>query len=318
VRVLVTGGAGFIGGNLSGYLLDRGHDVIVLDDLSTGDRSNVPGGARFVEGSILDESTLAMLCRQADAVVHLAARPSVPRSVSDPLASNEMNVSGTLKVLIAARDAGQLYTIVASSSSVYGAGGDPAAARREDARCAPISPYGVSKLAAESYTEVFRAVYDLPAVAFRFFNVFGPLQSSGHAYAAVIPAFIDAALRNDRLVVHGDGRQSRDFTYVMTVCEAITRSLEERLESAGPVNLALGQSISLLHVIAELERQLGRQLAVDHVSPRPGDIAHSRADSSRLLAMLPGLSSKPFAECLGETLMWNRNALGRRGVVEAV
>jgi UDP-glucose 4-epimerase len=306
VRILVTGGAGFIGGNLSEYLLNRDHDVTVLDDLSTGSRSNIPLGAHFVEGSILDEDALSRVCRHIDAVVHLAARPSVPRSVVDPLASNEVNVTGTLKVLLAARDAGSLYTVVASSSSVYGTGAGSTGARKEDARCSPISPYGVSKLAAESYTESFRSVYDHPTIAFRLFNVFGPLQSSGHAYAAVIPAFIHAALSGEPLTVNGDGTQTRDFTYVTTVCEAISRALEGKLVPDGPVNLALGQRVSVLDVISQLERDIGAELPVTHCPPRSGDVAHSRADSSRLLAMLPGLVHEPFDVCLARTLAWYR------------
>jgi UDP-glucose 4-epimerase len=309
VRILVTGGAGFIGANLSEYLLNRNHEVTVLDDLSTGSRSNIPPGARFVEGSILDEDALSGVCQHMDAVVHLAARPSVPRSVVDPLASNEVNVTGTLKVLLAARDAGPLYTVVASSSSVYGMSAGSAEARKEDACCSPLSPYGVSKLAAESYTESFRYVYDHPTLSFRFFNVFGPLQSHGHAYAAVIPAFIHAALRGEPIVVHGDGKQTRDFTYVITVCEAISCAVERALVPEGPVNLALGQSIAVLDVVAQLERQIGTRLSVTHSPPRPGDVAHSRADSSRLLAMLPGLTSEPFEICLGKTLAWYRASL---------
>ena len=182
---------------------------MALDDLSTGFRSNLEGtGIHLLEGTILDPEALDAACDGADAVVHLAALPSVPRSVLDPLASHHANATGTLQVLQAARRAGDLQVVVASSSSVYGANRE--LPKRESMRTAPISPYAVSKQATEAYTIAFGHTYGLPVLAFRFFNVYGPLQAAGHAYAAVIPAFVDAALRGVPLTIHGDGEQTRD------------------------------------------------------------------------------------------------------------
>ena len=215
MRVAVTGGAGFIGANLCRRLLatDGVDSVAVLDDLSNGLRSNLDGlDVSFVEGTILDDAALDTAFAGADAVVHLAALGSVPRSVANPVASHAANATGTLMVLEAARRHGDLHTIVSSSSSVYGS--NPTLPKHEGLATRPISPYGASKLAAEGYTLAWGATYGLPVLAFRFFNVFGPLQAAGHVYAAVIPAFVDAALAGQPVTVHGDGTQSRDFTYV--------------------------------------------------------------------------------------------------------
>ncbi|MEJ7801042.1 MAG: NAD-dependent epimerase/dehydratase family protein, partial [Ilumatobacter sp.] len=222
MRVVITGGAGFIGANLCRHLLatDGITGVAVIDDLSTGDRSNLDGLDVDVEiGSILDDDALDRAFAGADAIVHLAALGSVPRSVSEPLASHHANATGTVMVLEAARRHGGLHTIVASSSSVYGA--NPTLPKHEDLATRPISPYAGSKLATEGYTLAWGSAYELPVLAFRFFNVFGPLQPAGHVYAAVIPKFVDAALRGEPLVIHGDGLQSRDFTYVGTVVSVI-------------------------------------------------------------------------------------------------
>jgi UDP-glucose 4-epimerase len=286
VNVVVTGGAGFIGANLSRRLVERGDAVVVVDDLSTGDRDNLRDlDVTFVEGTILDAATLDTAMRDASAVVHLAARPSVPRSISDPVASHLANASGTVEVLEAARRAGNLHVIVASSSSVYGA--NPTLPKREDLATQPLSPYAASKLATESYALAYQQSFGLPALAFRFFNVFGPLQAAGHAYAAVVPAFVSAALEQRPLTVHGDGKQSRDFTYVDTVTEVIADALTRRVTSAGPVNLAFGTRTDLLSLIAELEAVLGTRVDVEHTETRAGDVKHSQADSTRLQELFP-------------------------------
>ncbi|MEI2655017.1 MAG: NAD-dependent epimerase/dehydratase family protein [Microthrixaceae bacterium] len=218
----------------------------------------------FVEGSILDADTARLVPRRrSHAIVHLAARPSVPRSIEDPVASHEANATGTVEVLEAARAAaGGGHVIVASSSSVYGA--NPTLPKHEGLVPMPASPYAVSKLATESYTLAYRRCFALPVLAFRFFNVFGPLQAAGHAYAAVIPAFVDAALRGEPLTVHGDGTQSRDFTYVGTVTEVIADALARRVDHDGPVNLAFGTRTDLLSVIAKLEGILGTAVERNH------------------------------------------------------
>ena len=223
MKVIVTGGAGFIGANLCRMLLVEPavETVIVIDDLSTGRRENLEGLDRveLVVGSILDSTLLARHFDGADAVVHLAARPSVPRSLADPMATHSVNATGTMNVLEAARGNGSPQVIVASSSSVYGA--NPALPKREDMATLPVSPYAASKLAAEAYGLSYRRSFDLPVIAFRFFNVFGPLQPADHAYAAVVPSFVSWALRGEPLQIHGDGLQTRDFTYVGNVVRSL-------------------------------------------------------------------------------------------------
>jgi UDP-glucose 4-epimerase len=305
VNVVVTGGAGFIGANLSRRLVERGDGVVVVDDLSTGDRDNLRDlDVTFVEGTILDAATLDTAMRDASAVVHLAARPSVPRSISDPVASHLANASGTVEVLEAARRAGNLHVIVASSSSVYGA--NPTLPKREDLATLPLSPYAASKLATESYALAYQQSFGLPALAFRFFNVFGPLQAAGHAYAAVVPAFVSAALEQRPLTVHGDGKQSRDFTYVDTVTEVIADALARRVTSAAPVNLAFGTRTDLLSLIAELEAVLGTRVDVEHTETRAGDVKHSQADSTRLQELFPDVVPTALPDALRATVDWFR------------
>lgn len=303
MQVTVTGGAGFIGANLARLLEGAGHDVVAIDDLSTGARANLEGtSARLIEATVLNDEALHEAVAGSGAIVHLAARPSVPGSIADPLAFHEANASGTLAVLEAARRQGNIHTIVASSASVYGA--NPSLPKSEDLPPQPMSPYAVGKLATEAYALAYQPSYGLPTLALRFFNVFGPLQAPDHAYAAVIPAFIHAALRGETLTVHGDGLQSRDFTYVGTVCALITDAVERGVTAPGPVNLAFGSRRTLLDVITTLNEMLGRELAVRHVSPRPGDVRHSQADQSRLRGLFPDIPETPFAEGLAATVAW--------------
>jgi UDP-glucose 4-epimerase len=306
MRVLVTGGAGFIGANLCRALLAApGVDgVVALDDFSTGSPDNLAGvdGVELVEGSILDPDLLDRIVPDTDASVPLAARPSVPRSLADPVASNEVNTTGTLRVLEAARLHGGRYVVVASSSSVYGA--NPVLPKQEELTPMPVSPYAVSKLATESYAIAYGHSFGLPTLAFRFFNVFGPLQAPGHAYAAVIPAFLDCALAGEPLPVHGDGLQTRDFTYVGTVCSVLTDAIVRTLCDARPVNLAFGTRVSLLEVIEILEQELGRTLERNHSAPRTGDVRDSQADQTRLRQLFPDVRPVPLAEGLRATIAW--------------
>jgi UDP-glucose 4-epimerase len=264
--------------------------------------------AELVVGSILDAAVLDETFAGADAVVHLAARPSVPRSLADPMASHAANATGTVEVLEAARRAGVTgasampQVIVASSSSVYGA--NETLPKHEELPTAPLSPYAASKLATESYALAYQHSFGLDALAFRFFNVFGPLQSAGHAYAAVVPAFVSAALAGEPLTVHGDGRQSRDFTFIDTVTAVITDAIERRVTSKRPVNLAFGTRTDLLGVIAQLEEILGTRLAVDHVEPRAGDVRHSQADSTQLQKLFPDVAPVSLDEGLRATVAW--------------
>ncbi|MFJ4097020.1 NAD-dependent epimerase/dehydratase family protein [Kitasatospora sp. NPDC089913] len=307
MRVVVTGGAGFIGANLVRALLARPEvdEVRVVDNLSTGQKANLAGtGAVLHEGTILDPELLDEAFAGADAVVHLAALPSVPRSVADPLASHHANATGTLEVLEAARRAGGLYVAAASSSSVYGANRE--LPKRETMRTAPMSPYAVSKLATEAYLAAYHHCYGLGVLPLRFFNVFGPLQPAGHAYAAVVPAFLDAALAGRPLTVHGDGGQSRDFTFVGTVTQVITDAVLRRVVSADPVNLAFGTRTSLLELVGELETVLGHPVEVAHTEPRPGDVRDSQADNTRLRELFPDVRPVPLREGLERTASWFR------------
>lgn len=305
MRVLVTGGAGFIGSNLCRHLLAAHHEVVVLDDLSTGDQRNLDGiDVEFRYGSITDAETVAQACEGVTSVVHLAARGSVPRSLLDPMATHHANATGTAVVLEGARAVGA-HVIVASSSSVYGA--NPHLPKHEDLVPQPVSPYAASKLATESYALAWARSFAMDVLAFRFFNVFGPRQPAGHAYAAVIPVFVDAALAGRPIPVHGSGTQSRDFTFVDTVCSVITDAVGRRVTSPGPVNLAFGTRVTLLEVIAEIEQQLGCSLEREHAPRRAGDVDHSQADTSRLRSLFPEVQPVVLADGLRATIEWMRS-----------
>jgi UDP-glucose 4-epimerase len=314
MKVVVTGGAGFIGANLCGALVRRGHSpVVALDDLSTGSAANLDdiAGVELVEASILDARALERAVEGAGAIVHLAARASVPRSLADPAACHEVNATGTVGVLEAARASGKPHVIVASSSSVYGA--NPTLPKSEDLATLPLSPYAASKLATEAYALAYASSFGLGVLAFRFFNVFGPLQPAGHAYAAVIPAFVSAALEGRPLTVHGDGLQTRDFTYVGSVAAVLADAVERRVTAPAPVNLAFGSRRSLLEVIEALERVHGRRVTVEHMAPRAGDVRHSQADDRRLRSLFPSAEPVAFETGLSETVEWFERQLATGG-----
>ena len=307
MRIAITGGAGFIGANLARRMTedDRFDQVVVVDDLSSGRKENLDGlDVDLHIASILEPEALDAAFAGVDGIVHLGARPSVPRSIEDPLASHHANATGTVEVLEAARRVGRPHVIVASSSSVYGA--NPTLPKSEDLRTQPLSPYAVSKLATESYALAYAHCYELPVLAFRFFNVYGPLQAAGHAYAAAIPAFIDAAMRGQPIPIQGDGGQSRDFTYVGSVASAITEALVRHVTSDDPVNLAFGTRRTILEAVAELESVMGIELARDHGPPRAGDVRHSQADGSRLAELLPDVPPFEFRVGLEATVEWFR------------
>jgi UDP-glucose 4-epimerase len=305
MRVVVTGGAGFIGANVCRALAASGNDVVALDDLSTGTKENLRGiDAELIEGTILDPATLDTALRGADAVVHLAARPSVPRSIADPMATHLANATGTLEVLEAARrTASSPHTIVASSS-VYGA--NPTLPKNEGLATIPISPYGASKLATEAYALSYQHSYGLPVLVFRFFNVFGPLQPADHAYAAVVPLFAAAALAGRPLIVEGDGHQSRDFTYVGTVAALITDAVARRVTYPEPVNLAFGTRTEILELARMLEALVGHPLEIEHTDARVGDVKHSQNDPTRLRELFPDIVPHDLRDALGLTLDWLR------------
>jgi UDP-glucose 4-epimerase len=306
MKVLVTGGAGFIGANLCRELAERPEvdRVVALDDLSTGHAENLDGtGAELVEASILDAPLVARLVADADAVVHLAARPSVPRSLADPVASHDVNATGTVRVLEACRRE-SVHVVAASSSSVYGS--VPHLPKHEDLPTRPLSPYGASKLACEAYVLAYGTSFALPVLTFRFFNVYGPLQPAGHAYAAVVPTFIDAAMRGEPLLVHGDGEQTRDFTFVGTVTAVLADAVVRRVACAEPVNLAFGTRVSVLELSRRLSAVLGEPVEVRHGPPRAGDVRDSQAADDRLRRLFPAATAVPLEEGLRRTVAWFR------------
>ena len=305
MKVLVTGGAGFIGANLVRFLNTHfaEAEISVIDDLSLGLKENLDGGKfEFHEGSILDESLLTKAINAADSVVHLAAIGSVPRSVAHPFATHEANATGTLAVLEAARNNGVEQVIVASSSSVYGS--NPALPKKEEDWTRPMSPYGVSKLATEAYALAYQHSYALKTLAFRFFNVYGPLQRSDHPYAAVIPKFLDSALTQGAVTIFGDGSQTRDFTYVDSVCAAITDALTRRWSSESPINLAFGTRTSLLELVSVIERELDIPLEIKFEPPRLGDIKDSQAHPEQLLKEFPSVKPTPLSSGVHATTQW--------------
>jgi UDP-glucose 4-epimerase len=319
---LVTGGGGFIGSHIVVRLLQEGYDVRVLDNFATGDRRNLHSlidDIELVEGDLQSYERASTAVRGCDVVFHQAALPSVPRSIQDPLTSNASNVIGTLNVLLAARDSGVRRVVSASSSSVYGQ--NPVLPKREDLPTRPISPYAVTKLAAESYCQIFWTVYGLETVALRYFNVFGPRQDPLSQYSAVIPRFITAFLENRAPVIFGDGEQSRDFTYVDNVVQANLLASEAPSAPGMVFNAACGERISLNRLVEELRELTGRPLDPIYDEGRVGDVVHSLADNSlaeRHLGYRPEISFSEglaltvrYYERLEEDLAAERQALGR-------
>jgi UDP-glucose 4-epimerase len=306
---LVTGGAGFIGSHLVERLLRDGSRVRVLDDYSTGSSANLAfaadrGALEIVQGDIRDLATVERAARGARVIFHQAAMRSVPRSVSDPLGANENNVTGTLHVFEAARRAGIARVVYASSSSVYGASAE--LPKREDQVVRPISPYAASKAASEQYGAVWSRLYGVETVALRYFNVFGPRQDPRSEYAAVIPRFILWALARSPLQVHGDGTQTRDFTYIDNVVEANLLAARAPDVGAEAFNVGCGERVSLLDIIARLENLLGRPLAREHVAPRAGDVPHTLADVSKAKRLLGYSPLVDFDEGFRRTVAYFR------------
>ncbi len=302
---VVTGGAGFIGSHLVERLLQEGQQVRVVDNLSTGKQENLAhlSGYEFYQVSITDKPALEKAFAGADYVLHQAALPSVPRSVEDPLETHEQCVTGTLNVLLAARDAGVRRVIYAASSSAYGdVDGN---AKVETLPPSPISPYGVAKLAGEYYCQVFTRVYGLETVCLRYFNVFGPRQDPASKYAAVIPLFITAMIDDQRPVIYGDGHQSRDFTYIDNVVHGNLLAAKAPPVAAGQtMNMATGGHTSLLQLVSNLNRMLGADLPPIHAPERPGDIKHSSASIEKARQLLGYAPIVDFDTGLRRTLDW--------------
>jgi UDP-glucose 4-epimerase len=281
VKVLVTGGAGFIGSNLVRALLDRGDDVRVLDNFSTGNRENLDGlDVEVVEGELRSYERVHRAVRGTELVFHLGALGSVPRSVQDPLTSSAVNVEGTLNVLLAARDEGVRRVVFSSSSSVYGTSRERPT--REESPPDPLSPYGVAKLAAERYCVSFSRVYEsFETVVLRYFQVFGPRQNPFSQYAAVVPLFVTAIASGEPVSIHGDGEQSRDFTYVANVVDATILAANAELVNGRIFNVAAGRPVTVNELADVIGRVLGRPVERRFAPPRPGDIRDSWADIDR-------------------------------------
>lgn len=304
MKILVTGGAGFIGSNLCRELLARPEveGVTVLDDFSTGFLSNIESlPVEVINDTILRRDVVEELVNRNDSVVHLAAQASVPLSIKDPLSSHEVNVNGTIGILEACRRFQKPF-IFASSSAVYGQT-QKLPIREEDA-AAPASPYAADKLAAESYVLAYGSTYRLPVVAFRFFNVYGPLQSPDHPYAAVIPSFIDAVLAGRPLVIYGDGSQSRDFTYVGSLVSVLADAAVQGVTSPLPVNLAFGTRTTIVDLAKKIGLISGRSIDLQFARVRPGDVRDSQADNGRLRMLMPSARDSDLDLGLRATIGW--------------
>ena len=300
-QVAVTGGAGFIGSNLSHRLILEGYQVVIIDDLSTGLISNVDRNrCEFHQISISDPKALNSALKNCETIFHLAARGSVPRSIKNPLATHEVNATGTLNILEAARASGA-HVIFSSSSSVYGR--NMQLPKDELMWLGPMTPYAASKLAAESYIQAYSATYNIPTTLLRFFNVFGPRQRPDHQYAAVLPKWIWLAMQGEPVDVYGDGSASRDFTYVDTVLDIAILAMKEKVLTEGAMNLAYGNRISLSDTIEMLKSHFPN-LQVNYKSERPGDVKESQNDPGLLKTLFPSIVPKQFEVALSETVQW--------------
>jgi len=307
MRYLVTGGAGFIGSNTVDELVRRGHSVVVLDDLSSGKEENlaeVRSKITFVKGSITDIEAVQKAIHQAEYVIHLAARTSVPRSVKDPLDNNRINVDGTLNVLVAARDNKVKRVVFAASSSAYGE--TPTLPKTESMDPKPISPYGVSKYVGELYAQTFGRCYGLENVCLRYFNIFGPRQDPDSPYSGVLSRFALAFLEEQQPVVYGDGEQTRDFTYVENAVQANLLACEAPSASGAVFNVGTGDRVSLNQALQCFQRISGKRLQVKYEPPREGDIRDSQADIGKAKEILGYEPTVMFDEGLERTFEWYR------------
>jgi UDP-glucose 4-epimerase len=309
MRYVVTGGAGFIGSNIVDELVRRGESVVVLDDLSAGKEDNlgeIRNKISFIKGSINDIEAVRRSMQEADYVIHLAARTSVPRSVKDPLETNRVNIEGTLNVLLAARDAKVKRVVLAASSSAYGE--TPTLPKIETMQPEPISPYGVTKYVCELYAQMFGRVYGLQNVSLRFFNVFGPRQDPGSPYSGVLSKFCTAFLEKTEPAVYGDGEQTRDFTYIDNVVQATLLACEAPAASGKVINVGTGQRISLNQTLEHLREISGNALEAKYEPTREGDIRDSQADISLSRELLGYEPTVDFAEGLRRTFAWYQEA----------
>ena len=308
MRYLVTGGAGFIGSNTVDELVRRGHSVVVLDDLSSGREDNlaeIRNKITFIKGSITDIEVVRKVVHEAEDVLHLGARTSVPRSVKDPLETNKINIEGTLNVLVAAKELKVKRVVFAASSSAYGE--TPTLPKTEAMQPQPISPYGVTKYVGELYCQTFGRCYGLENVALRYFNIFGPRQDPGSPYSGVLAKFCTAFLEDVQPLVFGDGEQTRDFTYVDNAVQANLLACEAPNASGKVFNVGVGGRVSLNEVLRELAKITGKTLAAKYEPPRDGDIRDSQADISQARETLGYDPPVSFEEGLARTFEWYRS-----------
>jgi nucleoside-diphosphate-sugar epimerase len=308
MRYMVTGGAGFIGSNTVDELVKRGHSVVVLDDLSSGKEDNlaeVRNKITFMKASITDLEAVRKAVHEAECVIHLAARTSVPRSMKDPIETNHINVDGTLNVLVAARDAKVKRIVFAASSSAYGE--TPTLPKVESMPPAPISPYGVTKYVGELYAQTFGRCYGLENVALRYFNIFGPRQDPGSPYSGVLSRFAAAFLEDTPPVIYGDGEQSRDFTYVENAVQANLLASEAPNVSGKVFNIGTGSRYTLNQTLELLRGHSGKNLQAQYDPPRDGDIRDSQADITQARELLGYDPQVSFEEGLQRTLDWYRS-----------
>ena len=308
-RCLVTGGAGFIGSHIAAALLARGDRVRIADNLSTGYPHNlaVNPAAEFLEGDLADPAFASQAAAGMDLVFHQAAIPSVPRSVKDPVASNRANIDGTLNVLMAAREAGVARVVYAGSSSAYG--DTPTLPKHEAMPPNPRSPYALQKLVGEQYCQLFTRLYGLETVTIRYFNVFGPRQDPTSAYSGVISQFAKALLEGRQPTIHGDGGQTRDFTYIANVVDGVLRAADAPAASGEVINVATGHRISLLDLLAAMQQITGTAIDPIFSEARAGDVRDSLADISKAQRLLGYAPAVPFEEGLAATVDWYRAAL---------
>jgi len=312
-KYLVTGGAGFIGCNLTRFLLDRGHEVVVLDNFATGKRENIEDVAdriELIEGDIRDRRIVDRAVAGCDAIFHEAALGSVPRSVEDPTTSHDVNVNGTITILESARAAGVKRIIFAASSSAYGERKE--SPKHEEMTPSPISPYAASKVACEAYLAGYAASYGLETLCLRYFNVFGPYQDPEGAYAAVIPAWVSRLLHNQKPVVFGDGEQSRDFCYITNVCEAnwLAANAPAEVCNGQVMNIACGRSTTLNQILDQLKNLLGVEIDAEYTDTRAGDVKDSLADIDRAREIIAYEPKVFFEEGLATAIDWYRENLG--------
>lgn len=299
-KVAITGGAGFIGSNLAKRLLIDGYKVEVIDDLSTGLLSNIDQDTTFHQLSITDRKGLATALKDCETIFHLAARGSVPRSIKNPIATHDVNATGTLNVLEVARETGA-HVLFSSSSSVYGR--NMQLPKDESMWLGPMTPYAASKLAGEAYVQAYGSTYNVPTTLLRFFNVFGPRQRPDHEYAAVLPKWIWLAMQGNPIEVYGDGTASRDFTYIETVLDIAITAMKEKVVTEGAVNLAFGNRISLNDTVTLLKKYFP-DLKVNYRENRLGDVKESQNDPERLKTFFPLVRPKSFEVALAETVSW--------------